>query len=110
VEEDDRVEVLWLEPITDLEISGDPPKTLTYAGVTYQQTEAGTATMTRLGTTLNKQAQHCRYYDYVSSSGAGDRVLSVENWQGDLEVTCGQRIRPSFLTLLPGDGRRVYDD
>ncbi len=107
VEEDDRVEVFWMEPATNLDISGDPPARITYAGTTYHQVEQGSARMTRIGTTMNKQAQHCRYFDYTAPDG---QVLSVENWNGDVEVSVGRRIRPSSLSLLPGDGRRVYDD
>ncbi len=106
VEEDDRVEVCWMEPVTDLEISGTPPHQITYAAAVYTLNESGTASMTRVGTTLNKQAQRCRYYDY---SGDRDQRLSVEDWNGDIEVSAGKQIRPSSLTLLPGDGRRVYD-
>ncbi len=106
VEEDDRVEVCWMEPVTDLEISGTPPPQITYEGAVYQLSESGTASMTRVGTTLNKQAQRCRYYDYSSDR---DQMLSVEDWNGDIELSAGQQIRPSSLTLLPGDGRRVYD-
>lgn len=106
VEEDDRVEVCWMEPVTGLEISGTPPQQITYEGAVYELSESGTASMTRVGTTLNKQAQHCRYYDYL---GDREQMLSVEDWNGDIEVSAGRQIRPSSLTLLPGDGRRVYD-
>jgi hypothetical protein len=109
VEEDDRVEVLWMEPVNDLDIPDQLPKTLRYGNTTYRQTNSGTATMTRLGSTLNKQAQTCRFYDYAAES-LDDQVLAIENWSGDLEVTLGRRIRPTALTLLPGDGRRVYDE
>lgn len=107
VEEDDRVTVLWLETVTHLDISGIPLKQIQVEGTTYRQIETGTATMTRLGTTLNRRSQTCRYFDYAGPDG---RVLSVENWQGDVEVALGYQIRPSALTLLPGDGRRVYGD
>lgn len=107
VEEDDRVEVFWMETASNLEISGEPPMRLTYDGVTFQQVESGRANMSRIGSTLNRQAQRCRYFEY---EGEGDRVLSIEDWNGELEVTVGRRIRPKSLTLLPGDGRRVYDD
>jgi Domain of unknown function (DUF4178) len=107
VEEDDRVEVLWLETVTHLDISGTPPKQLQVDALTYHQVETGTAQMTRVGTTLNRRSQTCRYYDYAGPDG---QALSVENWQGDVEVAIGHQIRPSALTLLPGDGRRVYED
>lgn len=107
VEEDDRVEVLWMEPAVNLDISGEPPAHITYAGTSYQQVEQGSARMTRIGTTMNKQGQRCRYFEYTAPNG---QVLSVEDWDGDMEVSVGKRIRPSSLLLLPGDGRRVYDD
>jgi hypothetical protein len=106
VEEDDRLEVLWLEAVTHLDISGHPPAQMTINNITYHQVESGSARMTRQGTTLNRQAQACRYFDYT---GPEATVLCVENWNGDMDITIGKQIRPSALTLLPGDGHRVYD-
>ena len=107
VEEDDRVEVCWMKTVTDLEISRTPPQTISHNGITYHRTNQGTAKMTRVGTTLNKQSQHCRYYDYDAPN---NQVLAVETWNDDHEVSVGQRINPRALMLLPGDGKRVYDD
>lgn len=105
VEEDDQVEVALLEPLVGLEIPDTPPAQLTYGGVTYSLDEAGTAQMTRLGATLNRRGEQCRYYDYRGPAG---QRLSVEDWGDEREVTLGQRLQPRSLTLLPGDGRRVY--
>jgi hypothetical protein len=105
VDEDDRVEVALLEPTTQLEVSQQPPKQLTFAGETYRCVESGRATMTRIGTTLRRTGEHCRYFDY---QGSNDQVLSIEDWDGEIEVTVGQRINPRMLMLLPGDGSRVY--
>lgn len=105
VSEDDTVAVSWLQTVTDLEISGKPPKTIDYHGVIYTQEDHGKASMRRLGTLQRKRAEHCRYYDY---EGSGRQVMSIENWDGDLEVSVGQSIRPSDLTLLPGSGETVY--
>lgn len=107
VEEDDRVEVCWMTTTSNLDIGSQPPTRITHHGTIYELDEKGVAQMQRIGTTMNKQAQTCRYFDYTAAS---DQVLSVEDWNGDLEVSVGWRIRPSSLTLLPGDGRRVYDD
>lgn len=63
--------------------------------------------MTRKGTVVRRNAQRCQYFDYESSS---DKVLSIEIWDGEMEVTVGERISPRSLTLLPGDGQRVYGD
>lgn len=107
VEEGDRVEVYWMQAVTDLEVSDYPPQHLTYQDNRYRCQESGTARMTQAGTRLKKPTEICHYYDYI---GPNDEVLSVENWGGDVEITIGHRIRPSALTLLPGDGQRVYDD
>lgn len=105
VEEDDQVDVFWLEPAQGLEIAGSPPQQLNFAGVAYRCIESGTAEMTRVGATLNRKAESCQYFDYA---GADQQILSIEDWGGELEVMVGQRIRPRELCLLPGDGRRVY--
>lgn len=105
VEEDDQVEVALLETLPGLEVPGTPPDPLTYNGVTYQLEESGKAQMTREGATLNRQGEFCHYYDYRGASG---QRLSIEDWGDEREVTQGQKLRPSALTLLPGDGRRVY--
>lgn len=105
VDEDDRVEVALLEPTNQLEVSQQPPKQITFAGETYRCVESGRAKMTRIGTTLRRTGEHCRYFDY---QGSNDKVLSIEDWDGEIEVTVGQRINPRMLMLLPGDGRRVY--
>jgi hypothetical protein len=106
VEEDDHVQVMWLEPTTAVEVTGTPPRSITVADIPYRQVEAGTAEMTRAGALLN-QHQRCQYFDYA---GPENRVLCIEDWDGEIEVTVGQRISPRALVLLPGDGQRVYGD
>jgi hypothetical protein len=105
VDEDDRVEVALLEPTNQLDIGREPPKQLTFGGETYRCIESGVATMTRVGTTLRRTAEHCQYFDY---EGSDNKVLSIEDWNGDIQVTVGQRIRPRMLTFLPGSGQRIY--
>ncbi|MDJ0696442.1 DUF4178 domain-containing protein [Mastigocoleus sp. MO_188.B34] len=105
VDEDDRVEVAFLEPTDRLEVSKNPPKQLNFADETYHRVDSGMAKMTRVGTTLRKTAERCEYFDY---RGSDDNVLSIEIWDGEVEVTVGYQINPRSLTLLPGDGRRVY--
>ncbi len=105
VDEDDRVEVAFLEPTDRLEVSKNPPKQLNFADETYLRVDSGMAKMTRIGTTLRKTAERCEYFDY---RGSDDNVLSIEIWDGEVEVTVGYQINPRSLTLLPGDGRRVY--
>jgi hypothetical protein len=105
VEEDDVVEVALLEATSLLEVGTQPPPQITFANELYHLKESGTAQMTRQGSTLNRNAERCQYFDY---QGPNHKILSIENWDGDIEVTAGQIIHPSILTLLPGDGRRIY--
>ena len=105
VEEDDLLEVQWLEPTNALEIGSNPPKELTFEGEVFRCVSSGIALMKRKGTIQRRSAEECHYYDY---EGSGDRVLSIEDWDGDIEVTIGQTIRPSSLSLLPGTGGSVY--
>ena len=105
VEEDDVLETCMLDPVKDLDISGDPPQQLTYQGNDYRLDEASEATMTRLTSTGQRTAETCRYYDYEGPDGL---VLSIEDWGGQREITAGRTIPPRSLTILPGDGESVY--
>jgi Domain of unknown function (DUF4178) len=107
VEEDDRVEVALLEPTNQLDVSKDPPPELNFAGEIYTCTDSGKARMTRTGLTMKRTAEKCQYFDYESTDR---KVLSIEIWDGDVEVSVGEKITPRSLTILPGDGRTVYRD
>ena len=105
VEEDDWVDVQLVEPITTVDISANPTKELTVDDVIYRCVESGTASMTRKRNRTQSGVQTCQFFDY---EGPNDKVLSVENWEGDIEVCMGDRISPSSITILPGDGESVY--
>jgi hypothetical protein len=106
VEEDDLVEVSIFHQTSET-IPQPLPTEMNYLGEDYSLSQSGTATMRRLGNTLNRQQQTCNYYDYH-----GDRNLrlSVEIWDGDVEVSVGQKINPRMLNFLPGDGQKVYGE
>jgi len=80
-------------------------KTIAYQETSYRLSDFGTATINRLGNTLNREGQSCKYFDY---KGTGDRRMSVEIWNGEIEVTVGNKINPRMLNFLPGDGQKVY--
>lgn len=105
VEEDDYVTVSWLQTVTDLAIDNPPPKEVDYKGDRFHRAESGTAQMRREGNLRRPNAERCHYYDY---EGSDKKVLSVEDWDGDIEVSAGNIIAPAVLTLLPGEGASVY--
>ena len=103
VEEDDFVEVsIYRETLG--EFTQPLEKNISYLGENYYLSGSGTATMKRLGNTLNRQEQTCKYYDYKNN----DLRLSIEIWDGDMEVLSGQKINPRSLSFLPGDGKKIY--
>ncbi len=106
VEEDDRVEVSWLQPTRNLDIPRNPPNPLTFDQETYYCIDSGVANMTREGSVLNRNAEQCRYFDYESDD---EKVLSIEDWNGEIEVTYGNPISPHALSIFPGGGESVYD-
>lgn len=105
VEEDDFVEVSIFREASG-EIPLPPGKNLTFLDEDYHLSGSGTATMKRLGNTFNKQDQTCEYYDYKNEQNLR---LSLEIWEGETEISLGQKINPRFLTFLPGDGNKVYN-
>jgi hypothetical protein len=107
VEDDDLVEVTVQTPVQDLYLQARPAEEIRYKDINYQLTDTGTASMTRVGNTLQRQAQTCRYFDF---SGPENQILSVEDWDGDWEVTYGEKILVNDLVLLPGEGKSVYRD
>jgi hypothetical protein len=107
VEEDDLVEVTLQTPVQDLYLQARPAEEIRYKNIDYHLTDSGTASMTRVGNPVQRQAQTCRYFDF---SGPDHQVLSVEDWDGDWEVTSGERISVNDLVLLPGEGKSVYRD
>ena len=105
VEEDDWVTVSLLAPVRNLDVNRTPPQELTYEGTTYRCTGTGGAQMRREGNPCRPNIERCRYFDY---EGPDKKVLSIEDWDGDIEVTAGNIIAPKALTILPGEGRSVY--
>lgn len=111
VEEDDRVEVSLLEPNNTLDIKkidiNHPPPEIKLADEIYKYKDSGVARMMRTGLTMHRTAETCEYFDYQTQD---NRVLSVEVWDGEIEVSVGSKINPRSLILLPGDGKTVYRD
>jgi len=105
VEEDDRLELSWLQPTRNLDIPRHPPNPLTFEDEIYRCLDSGVAKMKREGSVLNRQAEQCHYFDYASEDG---KLLSIEDWNGEIEVTYGEQISPSELSIFPGQGQSIY--
>ena len=104
VEDDDTLEVTFTEKVTDCPVETPPSNQITYQQQIYNRSEHGTATLKRQRHP-GRPAETCQYYDY---NGPGDTVMSVEVWNGAVEISAGTKVRPYQLTFLPGDGESVY--
>ncbi len=106
VEQDDGLYVCWMRNKSGVEVTGEPPKKMVVDGDAYRQVERGTATLTRPDIV---QSETCRYYEY---EGEDDdrKLLSIEDWNGKVEVSIGRQISPRMLSLSAGDGQRVYGE
>ena len=87
------------------EISNPRLRNIIYQQTSYKLSDYGRAKINRLGNTLNREGQSCKYFDY---KGEGNRRLSVEIWNGEIEIAVGNKINPRMLNFLPGDGQKVY--
>ncbi len=109
--EDDWLELSWLEAAPSAlarHLAAGPtpfPQQIHWDGLTYERREEGRASASSSARTMNRHLTSCRFADYEAE---GQRLLSVERWDAETDVTIGHRIDPSALTLLPGDGRSVY--
>lgn len=100
VEEDEGLELsLWKE-VKGLPLPSPPPALIEYQGESYELQERGKATAQSIGRTGRAVDCPVEYFEYESDSG---KYLSVEDWDGDLEVSTGIDLDESELTVFPGD-------
>ena len=104
VEDDDTLEVTFTEKVSDCPVDNPPALYITYRQQIFNRNETGTATLKRQRHP-NRPAETCQYHDY---SGPGETVMSIEVWNGSIEVSVGTKVRPYQLTFLAGDGESVY--
>lgn len=98
-EEDCELELLlWREIELDTPITGGVPPEIPYAGISYREKESGQAHAVMTGQTGNRQEMECRYWDFADSTGK--RLLSVERWGNEFEVSLGVRVRPEELDIF----------
>ncbi len=104
VEDDDTLEVTFTEKVSDCPVDNPPASQITYRQQIFNRSEKGTAQLKRQRHP-ERAAETCQYHDY---SGPNETVMSIEIWDGQIEVSVGNKVRPYQLTFLPGDGESVY--
>jgi len=99
VEEDDELWVALYKEVENFRVPGPPPpEVIEFQGDTYELEEQGYAVMRKEGDVGRRLLPECRYYDY---EGPGDKVLSIEQWGENLEVSVGTSVSPFALEIFP---------
>lgn len=103
IEDDDELIIHWLSSLPRIEIPGEILDRITIAQTTYFLDEQGSAQMTR-ASRPDRLPERCHYWDYSNEN----RILCVEQWGEALEVSIGHKLKSSDLTVLKGNGQRIY--
>lgn len=100
VEDDEGLELSIWKEIPNFGVSSPPPSTLEYEGERFKLDERGKAMTQSVGRTGRAVECPVEYFDYQSASG---KLLSVEDWDGDIELSVGIELIESELNVFPGD-------
>lgn len=98
-EMDDDLELSIYEKINK-KMSQPIPKSIELDGVQYELSEQGRARVRGEGRSQQSSGQDVDYYDY--SDGSGERLLSVEVWNGEIEVSQGKPIEDYEIKIIAG--------
>ena len=96
-QDDDELEVAVVKPIR-LQVSAPVASRLVHEGVTYTQDEHGYAKVLIESEDSDPKYSEVEYWDFYDDDD--EKVLGVERWGNDFEVTAGYYIEPYELTIL----------
>ncbi|NJL23583.1 MAG: DUF4178 domain-containing protein [Leptolyngbyaceae cyanobacterium SM1_3_5] len=103
IDDDDELIVHWLCTMTRIEIPAQIPDRIEMNQIEFRLDEQGSAQMTRASRPA-RSPERCRYWDYSNQND----VLCIERWGEELEVSIGHKLKSSSLTVLKGNGQRIY--
>jgi hypothetical protein len=92
---EEGTEIYLSHPI-DIEVAFPPPETIEYDDKTFTLTDSGRAESKE--NTL-EETHRFRYYAY---QGPDEFALTIEDWEGELEIYLGEQIHSRDLHILPG--------
>lgn len=99
VEEDDEVEVSLCEEV--VATIQDPPKTLEYKGIKYYMQEGSDAIVEDYQGKINlTKGEPVDYFEY--SDEDEEHILSIEIWNGEIEMSVGTWIEEYEIEIYPG--------
>ncbi|MCG8501216.1 MAG: DUF4178 domain-containing protein [Firmicutes bacterium] len=99
VEQDDDIEIsLYNEVVA---ITTETPKVYEYKGITYYMQEGSDAVIEEVAGNINVvKGEQVDYYQY--SDEDGDNLLSIEIWNGEVEMSVGRWIEDYNIEIYPG--------
>ncbi|WP_347862579.1 DUF4178 domain-containing protein [Salimicrobium sp. PL1-032A] len=98
-EMDDELELGMYEKVT-LPVEAAFPASVTYEGETFHKEEEGKAKVLGEGRSSNLQGSTVRYADYTSENE--ERMLSMEEWGSEIEVSVGKPLNEFELKIIAG--------
>ncbi len=100
-QDDDELEVVVSRPVK-MNISAPVASRLVHEGITFHQDEHGYAKVLIESEDSDPRYSEVEYWDFYDDSD--ERVLGVERWGSDFEVSTGKYIEPYELTILSAGG------
>ncbi|MTI68544.1 MAG: DUF4178 domain-containing protein [Firmicutes bacterium] len=99
VEQDDDLEISLFEKIVST--ISTPPKTYEYKGIKYYMQEGSEAIIEDIQGNLNLvKGEQVDYFEY--SDEDGENLLSIEIWNGDIEMSIGRWVENYNVEIFPG--------
>ncbi len=86
--------------VKDFNVTLPPANELEYNGKKFKLDEKGSA-VGKLTSKAGTQNYKCKYYEYYDTADKAE-MLSIEDYDGDIEVSLGTELRESEIDILPG--------
>ncbi len=100
VEQDDDIEISLFEKV--VAITTEAPKVYEYKGVTYYMQEGSDAIVEQVqGNISVVKGEEVDYYEYADEDG--EHLLSIEIWNGEVEMSVGWKIQDYNIEIYPRD-------
>lgn len=98
-EEDDDIEISLYEEV--VAITTEAPRKYEYKGITYFMQEGSDAIVEEVMGNINVvKGEQVDYYQY--SDEDGEHLLSIEIWNGQVEMSVGRWIEDYNVEIFPG--------
>lgn len=100
VEQDDDIEICLYQEV--VAITTEAPRVYEYKGITYYMQEGSDAIVEDVhGEVNSKKGEEVDYYEYCDEDGT--KFLSIEIWNGRVEMGIGRKIEEYNVDIYPSN-------